>query len=310
MKKLLLSCALMAFVSSPAQASGIEAARRGLELSQQGFYEESLLQFKEALAQKDMDTTQRAKTYYNIGTTQLAFNRANMALASFQQALALDPKNVDFLINRSEAYRQIGRYQEALEDAQAALKVDGNNNIVAHYQSGLLYADRGNNKQALESFKKAVSGDRANLDYKMGYAQALLKAKSYQKAVDEFTDVIEKDPWRAKAYLYRSVGWEGLKKIDRARADLTVAAEIAPNDPAVRSIYKDMRFPARKRDLRKIANPMESLAAPRERAPVVRPLAKGQEIEVLDCAETGWCRINVNSSFVGYVLKDKIRAQK
>jgi tetratricopeptide (TPR) repeat protein len=59
------------------------------------------------------------------------------ALADFNRALELDPKDVWALAGRGKTYRKMGRYDEALADYDRALELDPKDPYVLDYRHQL-----------------------------------------------------------------------------------------------------------------------------------------------------------------------------
>lgn len=77
--------------------------------------------------------------YIAEGKEFLKLNNLNEALASFTEALQLDPKSTEALINRGNAYTRKGYYDKAIEDYTEIIRLDPqsgkayNNRAVAHW---------------------------------------------------------------------------------------------------------------------------------------------------------------------------------
>jgi tetratricopeptide (TPR) repeat protein len=70
--------------------------------------------------------TLRAETLEQAGQAWLLADQARPAKAAFDAALQLEPDNVDFLIDRAQAYAQAGKFWNAIDDLNAALEISPN----------------------------------------------------------------------------------------------------------------------------------------------------------------------------------------
>ena len=306
MKKLLLvnSCLFLLFPSVPAHASGMDAASEGYRLATQRQNAEAILQFRKALELGDLTQEQEAKTYYNLGTTVLNQGDPGRALKSFEKAEKLDPKNAALLLNKSEALRLLGRYDDALKAVEASCEQE--DSAGCYYQKGLILIALNNAKDAVAVLEKAVSKDRRNTDYLLSYGQALTVTGEYKKAEKTLTRALKENAWIGEAYVYRSAAWRGLGEEQKARADLMTAVKVAPYNPFVRSAYRSARLSNQERNVKEVRSNMSGKAAPSKSAKDYFPLIKGQLVDVLKCRE-GWCAVESIGSFAGYVPEKKLK---
>ncbi|MDX9690689.1 MAG: tetratricopeptide repeat protein [Alphaproteobacteria bacterium] len=304
MNKILGVCVALVLLTPSAHASGIDVARQGYELGSARQHTQAVEQFRKALELGNLDQKQKAKTYYNLGTSELFSGNPDRALKAFEQAEKLEPKNPDLLLNKSEAHRQLGQAQEAWKAAHAAnaFRSDAN----ANYQEGLTLINLGQSKEATILLEKAVDDDSKNKDYRLAYGKVLATSGDYEKAEDILTDLLKDDAWIAQAYLYRAMSWRGLGQETKARADLTTAVQIAPDDPVIRSIYKQSRWSKEERNVKQLTKDVEGYTEPNTKSVSMMRLKKGQEVEVLKC-QNGWCRVEVNGSYAGFVRQSVLK---
>jgi len=78
----------------------------------------------EELAQCDHGDEYRAINYYNRGRAYYELGDFELALADYEQALALDADYSDALYGRAYAYYSLGRYEAAIADFDQAIALD------------------------------------------------------------------------------------------------------------------------------------------------------------------------------------------
>ncbi|MBD1924413.1 tetratricopeptide repeat protein [Microcoleus sp. FACHB-831] len=100
-----------------------------------------------------------AKDFNNRGVDKLETKDYKGAIADFNQALRLDPKNAKAYFNRGFAYSSLENYQNAIEDYTKAIQMKPGD-AEAFYNRGLAYSNLDNNKAAIAYFSKSAQLDR------------------------------------------------------------------------------------------------------------------------------------------------------
>lgn len=128
------------------------------------------------------------------------------AIEEYKQALNADPNNDDVWVNIGTVYQAQEDYPKAIEAYQKALQIDPKNAAAAEgYKSCTqLQAD----KQVAQS--EGAAGDA-------------YKAGQYDKAIQLYTQLIQKDPKNAAYYYNRGATQQMLKQFDLAIADYNTA---------------------------------------------------------------------------------------
>lgn len=169
------------------------------------------------------------------------------AIGSFKESIEKEPHNVDFLTNRALCYYDMGEYDLAIEDLQLALKQNESDPMVL-YRLGSVYFANKKYKKCVSTLKLALANKpyqiyEADIYYHVGLGYARVekfeksifpfsrcvdripddiryiheRAKSFQminmheKAVDDFTMVIKRNPKNAHAHFRRAFSLKALK---------------------------------------------------------------------------------------------------
>lgn len=100
-----------------------------------------------------------APSYFNLGLMLFRQGLYEQSLGNFQRASELDPKNPEYLNLLGNAYNELGQLTEAEKVLRDAITID-KNYALAHYDLGVVLARvKGQEVEALKSFKRAIAHD-------------------------------------------------------------------------------------------------------------------------------------------------------
>lgn len=101
--------------------------------------------------------------YERRGSNNLVLKKNEEAIILLTKALALKPNDLACLINRASAYFELGRYKEALADAQKAIKQDSKSSA-AQQLVGTCHLQAGHYLNALPYLNQAVALEPRNFE--------------------------------------------------------------------------------------------------------------------------------------------------
>ncbi len=116
----------------------------------------------------------KAEFFANLGSQQLASADTAGAAASFQKALALDPKSVGAVTGMGEIALRQGLFGDAIAHLKKAARLAPKSSRV-YTLLGEAYLNSGQNGTAAENFKKALQLDPDNKRAREGYDDASSK---------------------------------------------------------------------------------------------------------------------------------------
>ncbi len=159
---------------------------------------------------------QRAEAKVQEGIKNLAPNRYQLAIQQFDAALSIDSNSWNAYYQRAIANQGLGKLDAALEDYQAALQLNPNL-VEAATARASIFADKGDVRRSVEELTKVIDR-KPNVEarYRRGDGYATLK--EYDKAIEDFTWVIEE--MRDAPYVYFARA-----NAKRALGDIAGAAE-------------------------------------------------------------------------------------
>lgn len=101
------------------------------------------------------ETKAKADALKGEGNKAMAAKDFDTAVAKYSEAIALDASNVVYLSNRAAAYSSSSQHAKAVEDAQAAIKLDPKFSK-AYSRLGLAQYALGNAKESMEAYKSGM----------------------------------------------------------------------------------------------------------------------------------------------------------
>lgn len=123
-----LVAAIVWAIASPSLAlagpPGEDDARYGVEASKKGKLREALGYFKRAIQAKGLKGYQLSAVYVNRGLTYYRLAKYQKAIADFNAAIKILPKNAYAYNNRGLTYEKLGKPALAIRDYRMALKID------------------------------------------------------------------------------------------------------------------------------------------------------------------------------------------
>ena len=165
----------------------------GVAFSILGRYNDAIKAFEQANHLNPND----ADALFRLGHAYLQLNKIKEAREAFRKAFILNPIKVKpVLLGR--AYFVHGRYQEAINAFNEAIRIDSPHPVFLRYNLGLCYRHLGRYQEAINAYQEAFKADfgSAKTSYKLwfelGLAYQVLNQD--QKALDAFKYVINLEP--------------------------------------------------------------------------------------------------------------------
>ncbi len=169
---------------------------------------------------------EQAAAQAKAGEEALRQNAPQRAIVCYTAALALDPGNAAYLLQRAKAYYDIKDFKSAIEDCNLVLDTD-KGNAAAYVQRGRAYSERQDYELAIEDFNEAIKIEPTDAAYlSRGLAHAQKKEHDYDQAVEDLTEAIKRNPRNAVAFRNRGVVHVLRTEYDAAIRDYTDAITI------------------------------------------------------------------------------------
>lgn len=142
------------------------------------------------IPKEDAEIKAKAEALKLEGNKAIAQKDFDLAIKKYTEAIEALPSNAVYFANRAAAFTNLQKYDEAIEDAEAAIKIDPN---YSKGYSRLAYAKYVQDKpeEALEAYKKVleIEGDNATDVMRRGYETAKRRVEESLNQNDSTTDV-------------------------------------------------------------------------------------------------------------------------
>lgn len=159
---------------------------RGVARFQQEDMQGAASDYQAALQQPGITATQQAQLRYNQALLLRRLGHVQAALAAYDAALALNPRDTDCLMNRGSLYAELGEYSAAITDYEAALAMnpwieDGFNSC------GMARMLAGDLEAAISDFSRAISHNPQASNIHANRGAARLERGDYAGAIADFS---------------------------------------------------------------------------------------------------------------------------
>lgn len=155
--------------------------------------------------------------FYNLGCAQAVAGMQDSAVASFEQAITLNPAHIKSRFNMGNALQELGRHDEAIRAYQSVLEIDPND-ALAHYELGRVFAAQARTEDAAAAFRRAVAlrSDYPKANVNLGVM--LAKAGNHPEAVEQFELAIRIEPDLRDAHYNLAISLDALDRAGEAAA--------------------------------------------------------------------------------------------
>lgn len=128
--------------------------------------------------QENTEAKAKAEALKLEGNKAMASKDYDLAIEKYTAAIASFPTNAVYFANRAAAYSSQKKYEEAVEDAKSAIKVNPSYSK-GYSRLGFAKFAQGNTQDALEAYKKVldIEGDKATDAMKRDYETAKKKVE-------------------------------------------------------------------------------------------------------------------------------------
>ncbi|MFN6565959.1 hypothetical protein A6770_23825 [Nostoc minutum NIES-26] len=123
----------------------------------------------------------------------------NGAIAVYQQAATLDPKNAKIHSGIGYLYAQQGNFQSALASYRRAIGIDPNNSDF-YYAVGYIKGNLGDTAGAKDAYRRAIQLNRNNVNAYLGLGVTQARLGDYEAAMWAYEQAISLNKNNAQTY--------------------------------------------------------------------------------------------------------------
>lgn len=178
---------------------------------------QTLREFPEAIADSKraikIDSS-RASYYLTLADTYFNQNNTRQSKELLETTAKKFPDNIETLLKLAELYFLVQYYQEGIDFANKALKI--NENLAkAYFIKGSIYRESGDTSRAISSLETATEQDNKYIEafYDLG---VLYSARKNPIAIEYYNTVLKLDPQNKDAAYAKAKLLQDLGKIDEA----------------------------------------------------------------------------------------------
>ena len=192
-----------------------------------------------------------ADKYYEQGLVFYKSMEYDRSIEDFTKALEINPRdkeNHKVYYMRGRSYLENRRYNEAINDFTKALEIcpqeDKTTKFSIFESRGNAYHALNKNDAALKDFSAAVAINRFHKNIKYVYNNRgwiWQSKKDYEKAIQDYSAAIKKDPAFAPSYYGRASAYSKSNNMPRAIEDAKEALRLDPENKK----YDDLLFELR-----------------------------------------------------------------
>lgn len=185
------------------------------------------------LSERQHEWHEEAQLRLQLGSAYLAEDRAQDALISFNQVLAImtdngvDPNNPFVLRNRAIAYMELERYDDALDDLQVTLSMEPNEPF-NHVLLGWIYIETDRPEEAVAAFDRAVRMNPDDPNNLSARSSAFVEMEMFDLAIQDAQEAVSIAP--EDAGTLNALCW-ALVEAGRASEALDICDQAVAADP-------------------------------------------------------------------------------
>ncbi|HVM59723.1 MAG TPA: tetratricopeptide repeat protein [Verrucomicrobiae bacterium] len=204
--------------------------RTGVALYEAGKVREAVQEYEQAL-RLDPDNVE---AHNNLGNNLLRSGKIQEAIGQYEQTLRLKPDFAEAHDNLGLARQESGNISEAMEQYEQAFRLQPDK-AMAHVDFGIALERTGKLREAIGHYEEAlrIEPDSAEAHYNMGIALARLGRTS--EAIGQFEQALRVVPDYAEAHDNLAITLAQVGRLSEAIQHWELALRLKPNDATVHS---------------------------------------------------------------------------
>jgi len=168
--------------------------------------------------------------YYRWGLEDIQQGFPQDALESFKQALKLNPNFIKAYLGLGDAHVSLREYAKAAGGYGKVISMRPDKARLAYFKRGEINFLLGQLQQAMADFQAAIEIDPNYADAHMSLGNTFFKLKSYEQAITYYDRTLEANPDRDLAAFRRGRSYYILKEFPEAIRDFSYAIDLQPSN--------------------------------------------------------------------------------
>jgi tetratricopeptide (TPR) repeat protein len=248
-KSIVASAALIILAAILAGCSGDPQVRKqkyfnsGLDYLKKGKYQESILQFQNALK---LDP-HYVDAFYHLAQAQFASYEWREAYTNLQHAIQLDPTRVDARLSLGNLYLAARDFPNARDEASYALQRDPNS-APAHELMGMTLLMERQPDNALRELSKVVELDPRSPSGYINLALVEVGLGRNDDAEKHFEQAVSVAPRSAQPYINLANFYRLQRQMPRAEEVLQQGAKLNPDTVSLYIAWADLLYSGQRKD--------------------------------------------------------------
>jgi tetratricopeptide (TPR) repeat protein len=136
---------------------------------------------------------QRSDVWHAYGHSLFVHDKVKEAIAAFDKAIALGPKEPLVYVERGMAYEALGEHQQAIASITSAIDMQPTYGD-AHFMRAQLWSEAGNWDKAFVDYGRAIEVEPNNLVFRVGRANAYFDRRQHEKGLADVKEAMRLSP--------------------------------------------------------------------------------------------------------------------
>ncbi len=170
-------------------------------------------------------TNPQLKRLFEEGERLVAARDYNGAIAIYQQAAKIEPRNARIHSGIGYLYAQQGNFKPALASYRRAIAIDTNNSDF-HYAVGYIKVNLGDTKGATQSYRRAIQLNRNHLNAYLGLGITQARMGDFTAANWAYQEAIKLNPNNAQTYEFMALMYKQRRQTSQANNVLRKARDL------------------------------------------------------------------------------------
>ncbi|CAG9328043.1 unnamed protein product [Blepharisma stoltei] len=169
-------------------------------------------------------------SYINKGHVFYDLKRYQEAIECYNEAILLDPNNINYYSHKGNSLCKLKRYLEAIECYDEEIKLNPNN-ADSYWKKGYALNELGRYPEALENYDEAIKINPYYYKFYYDKGNTFYALQRYQEAIQWYDEAIKENSYKAKIYNDKGNTLYALERYQEAIQCYGEAIRLKPSNP-------------------------------------------------------------------------------